>query len=190
MEGAKAIAAVLKDAQLSTLRCATQSRAIPADTCTCQAPLNTCPLLRRSVGFNNIMGEAADTLAKMVLEHPAMTDFCGIPLASLHENSVMELNLERKGIGGFEAIVLSKLLPSAAALTSLKCAAAPSRVCQPPMNTSDMPPLGQLLAGSAATTSAWRAPRRSPPCSRTLSCLRWGALLPQIYTRPVRVTPR
>ena len=32
VEGAKAIAAVLKDAQLSTLRCAPQSRAIPADT--------------------------------------------------------------------------------------------------------------------------------------------------------------
>ena len=71
-----------------------------------------------------------------------MTDFCGIPLASLRENSITELNLERKGIGVPGVIVLSKLLPSAAALASLKCAAAPSRVCQAPMNTSDMPPLG------------------------------------------------
>ena len=120
MEDAKAIAAVLKDSQLSTLGCA----AIPNlhSPYTRQPPLNTCPLLRRSVGFNNITGEAADTLAKTVLEHPAMTDFCGIPLASLRENSITELNLSGKGIGVPGAIVLSKLLPSAAALTSLKCA--------------------------------------------------------------------
>ena len=62
-----------------------------------------------------------------------MTDFCGIPLASLRENSITELDLEGKGIGVPGAIVLSKLLPSAAALTLLKCAAAPSRACQPPM---------------------------------------------------------
>ena len=54
-----------------------------------------------------------------------MTDFCRIPLASLRENSVMELNLEGKGIGVPGAIVLSELLPSAAALTSLKCVATP-----------------------------------------------------------------
>ena len=52
-----------------------------------------------------------------------MTDFCGIPLASLRENSITELNLEGKDIGVPGAIVLSKLLPSAAALTSLKCVA-------------------------------------------------------------------
>ena len=69
-----------------------------------------------------------------------MTDFCGIPLVSLRENSITELDLNGKGIGVPGAIVLSKLLPSAAALTSLKCATAPSRVCQAPMNTSDMPP--------------------------------------------------
>ena len=68
-----------------------------------------------------------------------MTDFCGIPLASLRENSITELNLEDKGIGVPGAIVLSKLLPSAAALTSLKCAAAPSRACQAPLNTCALP---------------------------------------------------
>ena len=61
----------------------------------------------------------------MVLEHPAMTDFCGIPLVSLRENSITELDLEGKGIGVPGAIVLSELLPSAAALTSLKCVATP-----------------------------------------------------------------
>ena len=62
----------------------------------------------------------------MVLEHASMTNFCGIPLASLRENSITELNLDLKripqGVGVPGAIVLSKLLPSAAALTSLKCA--------------------------------------------------------------------
>ena len=75
------------------------------------------------------MGDAADQLANVVFEHASMTDFCGIPLASLRENSITELDLERKGIGVPGAIVLSKLLPSAAALTSLKCAAAMQSVC-------------------------------------------------------------
>ena len=81
-----------------------------------------------SVGSNNITGDAAENLATAVLEHASMTDFCGIPLASLRENSITELNLKDKGVGVPGAIVLSKLLPSAAALTSLKCAAAPLSV--------------------------------------------------------------
>ena len=64
----------------------------------------------------------------MVLEHAGMTDFCGIPLVSLRENSITELDLEHMGIGVPGAIVLSKLLPSAVALTSLKCAAATQSV--------------------------------------------------------------
>jgi hypothetical protein len=66
----------------------------------------------------------------VVLEHAAMTKFCGIPLASLRENSITELNLKHEGIGVLGAIVLSKLLPSAAALKSLKCACRfPASVC-------------------------------------------------------------
>ena len=92
--------------------------------------------MTHSVGFNDITGDAASHLAKVVLDHAAMTEFCGIPLASLRENSITELNLYRKGVGVPGAIVLSKLLPSAAALTSLKCApAAPKRslLCQRPL---------------------------------------------------------
>ena len=84
------------------------------------------PWCHNSVGFNNITGDAANHLATVVLEHAAMTDFCGIPLASLRENSITGLNLEGEDVGMPGAIVLSKLLPSAAALTSLKCA--PARV--------------------------------------------------------------
>ena len=64
----------------------------------------------------------------MVLEHASMTDFCGIPLVSLRENSITELDLEGKGVCEPGASLLSKLLPSAAALTSLKCACRPASV--------------------------------------------------------------
>ena len=71
------------------------------------------------------MGDAAENLATVVLEHAGMTDFCGIPLVSLRENTITKLDLNDKGVGVPGAIVLSKLLPSAAAVKSLKCAAAP-----------------------------------------------------------------
>ena len=88
-----------------------------------------------SVCWNDITGKAADNLAKVVLEHAIMTNFCDIPLVSLRENSITELDLERKGVGVPGAIVLSKLLPAATALTSLKCAASPecSLLCQRPL---------------------------------------------------------
>ena len=73
-----------------------------------------------SVGNNNIKGNAANHLTTVVLDHAAMTEFCGIPLASLRENSITELNLSWGGVGVPGAIVLSKLLPSATAITSLK----------------------------------------------------------------------
>ena len=57
-----------------------------------------------------------------------MTDFCGIPLVSLRENTITKLDLNEKGVCVPGAIVLSKLLPSAAALTSLKCACRPVSV--------------------------------------------------------------
>ena len=57
-----------------------------------------------------------------MLEHPALTSFSEIPLASLRENRLEELDLSGKGVGMPGAIVLSSLLPSAGALRSLKCA--------------------------------------------------------------------
>ena len=64
-----------------------------------------------------------------------MTNFCDIPLVSLRENIITELDLERKGVGVPGAIVLSKLLPAATTLTLLKCAASPecSLLCQRPL---------------------------------------------------------
>ena len=78
--------------------------------------------LQRSVCFNQITGDGADALAKVVLEHTSLTNFCGIPLVSLRQNSITELDLSGKGVAVPGSIVLSKLLPSAAALTSLKYA--------------------------------------------------------------------
>ena len=75
-----------------------------------------------SVRFNDVTGDAAESLAAVVLEHASMTDFCGIPLASLRENSITELDLKDKGVGVPGALVLSKLLPSATALTALRYA--------------------------------------------------------------------
>ena len=80
----------------------------------CLSPLSACN--------NCITGEGAESLAKAVLEHPALTSFCEIPLVSLRENSLKELNLRCKGVGVPGAIVLGSLLPSASALRSLKYA--------------------------------------------------------------------
>ena len=74
-----------------------------------------------SVGFNSITGDGAEQLAKVVLEHASLTDFCSIPLVSLRENSITELDLSGfKGVGVPGAIVLSNLMPTATALKSLK----------------------------------------------------------------------
>ena len=115
-----------------------RSNQLPCVCLSCQCPLTrkqtlcgspSCTTLTspapvcHSVGHNNITGDAANHLATVVLDHAAMTDFCGIPLTSLRENSITELDLPGKGIGVPGALVLSKLLPSAVALTSLKCAA-------------------------------------------------------------------
>ena len=101
----------------------------------CQQPLTLLPApVHRSVCHNDITGEGAEQLAKVVLEHTTLTDFCSIPLASLRSNSVVELDLSSKGVGVPGAIVLAALLPSATALASLKCAALhPRPKCQQPL---------------------------------------------------------
>ena len=73
-------------------------------------------------------------MAKVVLEHTVLTDFCGIPLVSLRQNTITELDLEGKGVGVPGAIVLSSLLPSATALASLKYAAAQRSLLSAPVD--------------------------------------------------------
>ena len=127
-----------------------------------------------SVGFNEITGDAAGHLATVVLEHAIMTDFCGIPLASLRENSITELDLCKKGVGVPGAIVLSKLLPSAAALTSLKCACQKCLLsCQCPLTHACPTPTFTAYAPTSSVVSVQSAisstpPRASPSCVRGL----------------------
>ena len=75
-----------------------------------------------SVCKNGITGEGAESLSAVVLEHPTLTMFCEIPLVSMRENTIKELNLNEKGIGVPGAIVLGKLLLSNSSIKSLECA--------------------------------------------------------------------
>ena len=74
----------------------------------------------RSVNQNGITGEAAEQLAKTVLEHKSLVNFGGIPIDSLRNNSIDALDLESEGVGVPGALVLASLLPSATALKSCK----------------------------------------------------------------------
>ena len=78
-----------------------------------------CPF-SHSVCRNGITGEGAEQLAKAVLKHASLTDFCSIPLVGLRKNSVTELDLKEKGVGVPGAIVLSSLLLDASALVTLE----------------------------------------------------------------------
>ena len=118
-EGAKHLSEALKTN--STLRELEYAASHPFPYC--QHPLTLTHVLLLSVGFNDIIGDGAEHLAKVVLEHTTLTDFCNIPLNSLRENSIEELDLNGKGVGVPGAIVLSSLLPSATALKTLKYAA-------------------------------------------------------------------
>ena len=93
-----------------------------------------------SVCFNNITGDAAKTLADVVLEHATLTIFCDIPLTSLRENSIEELDLSSKGIGLPGAIVLSKLLISNSSLKSAKCVGHSSSHCSGSSTHAHCPP--------------------------------------------------
>ena len=118
-EGARALSEALKtNSSLKALKYAA-SCSLPY----CQHALTLTHVLLLSVGFNDIIGDGAEHLAKVVLEHTTLTDFCNIPLNSLRENSIEELDLNGKGVGVPGAIVLSSLLPSATALKTLKYAA-------------------------------------------------------------------
>ena len=83
--------------------------------------VNGCCLCLCSVCKNDITGDAAETLAIAVLEHTMLTIFCDIPLISLRDNTIEELDLNGKGIGIPGAIVLGKLLLSNTSLKMVKC---------------------------------------------------------------------
>ena len=55
--------------------------------------------LRASYQLCSISTDGIKHLAKTVLEHTVLINFCEIPLLSLRQNSVGELDLQGKGIG-------------------------------------------------------------------------------------------
>jgi len=123
VEGLKALIAAIKEMpNLSSLNLNTNwlkkdgavelAKALPE----CKA------LVSLSVNNNGITGEAAQDLAKVVLEHGLLTDFGGIPMDELRENSLTELDLNGKRVGVPEALVLAGLLPAASALISCSLA--------------------------------------------------------------------
>ena len=86
----------------------------------------------------NLAGENTERLATAALEHPALTSFGAIPLGALRENSLHELDLSGKSVGVPGAIVLSRLLPSAPALESLKLDQNQLVVHTGPVNVSEV----------------------------------------------------
>ena len=86
----------------------------------------------------NLAGENTERLATAALEHPALTSFGAIPLGALRENSLHELDLSGKSVGVPGAIVLSRLLPSAPALKSLKLDQNQLVVHTGPVNVSEV----------------------------------------------------
>ena len=116
-----------------------------------------------------------------------------LPIDELNGTKPTEkIDLSGKGLYDDSAIIIASCIKGNGSLKELMCAAFPQQfpanMSGPHEHFRHAAPWPRS-AGLVRTISAWKAPRRSPPCSRTLSCLRWGALLPQIYTRPVRVDP-
>ena len=71
---------------------------------------------------HNNLGEASETIAQAVLQHPTMEVFCNIPMKKMREDSLAELDLRGKGIGAHGAMVIAPLLEFSRALKSANLA--------------------------------------------------------------------
>mmetsp|Transcript_74821 Transcript_74821/g.206396 ORF Transcript_74821/g.206396 Transcript_74821/m.206396 type:complete len:314 (-) Transcript_74821:2007-2948(-) len=122
MSGVIAIATALKESQIRDLNLAgnnlTNSGKDMTGVIAIAAALKDSQITDLNVNKNYIIGDAAEQLAKVVLEHGSLTNFGGIPMAVLRENSLAELDLNENGIGLPGALVLANLLPAATALKS------------------------------------------------------------------------
>ena len=97
-------------------------RQLPQEPMPCKAKSIDLQGMEVTEKGEGMLAQVVSRVPAFTLEHAIMTDFCGIPLVSLRENSITELDLKSKGVGVPGAIVLSKLLPSAVALRSLNLA--------------------------------------------------------------------
>ena len=57
------------------------------------------------IWYSSLQG--AERLSKVILDMPLMTDFGGIPIKALRDNSMRDLDRSDKGLGIPEAMVLS-----------------------------------------------------------------------------------
>jgi Ran GTPase-activating protein 1 len=74
------------------------------------ALMKTTALTSLSVANNNIVGEAAQQLAKAVLNCSSLEVLSGVPIKKLRAGKLTKLDLQGKGLGATEGIVLAELM--------------------------------------------------------------------------------
>ena len=111
MESYGDLAAVLEELNLGS------AGGIGPDGAKAIAPLCavTGSLTSLSTAYNNISGDGAQQLAAAVLAKPTLSVFSGIPLKELRTDSLTSLDIQGKGLGVPEAMVLADLLQSVSA---------------------------------------------------------------------------
>ena len=80
-----------------------------------EALKDNASLTSLSTAYNNISGDGAQQLAAVVLAKPTLSVFSGIPLKELRTDSLTSLDIQGKGLGVPEAMVLADLLQSVSA---------------------------------------------------------------------------
>jgi hypothetical protein len=81
--------------------------------------MKTTALTSLSVANNNIDGEGAQQLAKAALNCSSLEVLSGVPIKKLRAGKLTKLDLQGKGLGATEGIVLAKLMQLRPVLTSL-----------------------------------------------------------------------
>jgi Ran GTPase-activating protein (RanGAP) involved in mRNA processing and transport len=91
------------------------------------ALMKTTALKSLSVAKNNIKGEAAQQLAKAVLNCSSLEVLSGVPIKKLRAGKLTKLDLQGKGLGATEGIVLVELIQLSPVLENLSVAYNPIR---------------------------------------------------------------
>ena len=172
-EGITALCDGLKGSAVTSLECAAAPN-LHADCTQCHCPADPQKCSAPAENFA--------CRARSVDGHP-------LPIDELKGTKPTEkIDLSNKKLGVASAIIIASCIKDNGSLKELRCVQSPTSHRRS-VNTSDMPLLGRS-AGLARTTSAWRAPRRSPPCSRIPSCLRCCALPVHSIVTPSNVSAR
>jgi len=86
------------------------------------AMMKTTALKSLSVANNNIDGEGAQQLAKAVLNCSSLEVLSGVPIKKLRAGKLTKLDLQGKGLGATEGIVLAELIQLSQVLENLSVA--------------------------------------------------------------------